>query len=153
MTAPCCPTWLTLRSRVCFFPFSTSGSREETLVYTYVLIMLCCLVMLSFWWGWKESRGDNGKEVLRGGAGRFLQLLWMRYCLVVEHSWETSGHVDSCELVRTNTKTQKQMKLLQFLKRSLCIFFVPFSHFSTLLFPFLCGCVFPQQAPPFFFQF
>lgn len=25
----------------------------------------------------------------------------MRYCLVVEHSWETSGHVDSRERAHT----------------------------------------------------
>lgn len=60
------------------------------------------LCYVAWWWGdfgdrGEESRGNNG----RGGAGRFLQLLWMRYCLVVEHSWETSGHVDSRERAHT----------------------------------------------------
>lgn len=89
-----------------FFPFSRSWSVKETLVYTCVLITLRCLVMrrffsLSFSGG--ESRAQGIMEGRVGGEKLegFSLLLWMRYCLLVEHSWETSGHVDSYELAHT----------------------------------------------------
>lgn len=90
------------------------------------------------------GEGREGREG-RGGAGRFLLLLWMRYCLVVEHSWETSGHVDSRE--RAHTVAQKREHIYEVITTppkevllpsvSLCLIF----HLSSLF------CVFfpPNQ--------
>ncbi len=111
---------------------SRSRSIKETLVYTCVLITLRCLVMRSFWWGWKESTRDNVREGGRGGGGGFLLLLWMRYCLVVEHSWETSGHVGS-------TVLQKQERIHEVIttsrKESLYPLCLSVSFFTSLPFP------------------
>lgn len=139
-----CSTWLTPRSCVCFSPISRSRSIKETLVYTCVLITLRCLAMRSFWWGWKESTRDNGREGVRGGAGRFWPLLWMRYCLVVEHSWETSGHVDSRERAHTVLQTQEHIQDVITTPRKKSLFLcVSFS--TSLPLP-----VFSFQHSPFF---
>ena len=68
----------------------------------------------------------------------FLPLLWMRYCLVVEHSWETSGHVDSRE--RAHTVVQEQGVRESYYYSSMCLsvsFFLPFSNILSPLFFFL----------------
>lgn len=121
-------------------PLSRSWSIKETVVYT-------CLDYATlpgdeeffFLWGWKESRRDNVREGERGRAGRFFQLLWIRYCLVVEHSWETSGHIHSpwaCthSRVETGAYTWNYYYFSEEVFLFSCLFV---SHFSVLS-PFLC---------------
>lgn len=113
------------------------------------------LCYVAWWWGdfgdrGEESRGHNG----RGGAGRFLQLLWMRYCLVVEHSWETSGHVDSRE--RAHTVVPKRADTGAFIWSycysskggfALSLSFALIFHLSSCYFAFFSG-----KAHPSFFS-
>lgn len=63
----------------------------------------------------------------------------MRYCLVVKHSWETSGHVDSCEFAHTVVQTQERTHVSTPQKKTYFLFYSPIFHlftFSHSLFSF-----------------
>lgn len=75
----------------------------------------------------------------------------MRYCLVVEHSWETSGHVDSRERVHTALQTREHIYevITTPRKKSLCPMCPSVSFFTSLPFP----VSFPTDSPIFLSHF
>lgn len=88
--------------------------------------------------------GESRAQGAMGGSGAVesfssLLFLWMRYCLVVEHSWETSAHVSlrsqtcrSSSLYIKSYNNSSQKKL--FSPLCLCLIFL-LSSLSCVFFP------------------